>query len=165
MERYARALFAEGLFAVRGWAATGAAAVVAPAEPLHDEVEALSVESAPVEASPVEVEPVEVEPVEPAPAEPREPAGPEPLVTETLGNLLADQGHVEEAAEVYGRVLSTHPSDAELRQRALETARSKPWPLTADDLLPAAERQEMDPEAARREVLGRYLARVGRERS
>lgn len=60
-----------------------------------------------------------------------EEAEPEPVVTETMAELYARQGHLEEAKRVYRRLLEQRPDDPQLLQRLAELERRPPGPSAA----------------------------------
>ncbi|MEP7327436.1 MAG: tetratricopeptide repeat protein, partial [Gemmatimonadota bacterium] len=99
-------------------------------EPVAEEL--VEVEE-PVEEEPVEEEPVEEEPVEePAPAPEMVSAESELLVTETMGDVYADQGHHGDALEVYRQLLIRAPADSRLRDKIARLERRTPPPAPAE---------------------------------
>lgn len=92
-----------------------------------------------------------------------EPAsGPAPVaepVSATLGDLYLRQGHVEEAGEIFRRVLAREPENAVARQGLAALAGVEARELTAAELLAGAPAGE-GPRARRMRLLRRYLERL-----
>jgi tetratricopeptide (TPR) repeat protein len=104
--------------------------VASAAEPALEMVTAPSEPEAPVTAAAVpDAAPEPAAPEPPAPTEPVPfpPPEPEPVVTETMAEVLLQQGHAAEALRVY-RELATRSGDPRLQQRVadLEAARQPP---------------------------------------
>jgi tetratricopeptide (TPR) repeat protein len=77
------------------------------------------------EPEPIEDEPIEDEALEEEPA--LEPVVQEqPLVTETMGDVYAAQGHHAEAREVYRQLLLRSPEDERLREKMAQLERRTP---------------------------------------
>jgi len=65
------------------------------------------------------------------PAEPAVPAATLGLATETLGDLYAQQGFGERAAEIYRQLLRQDPARADLREKLERLLSAEPTPAAA----------------------------------
>lgn len=83
-------------------------------DPMTSTAETVVIEAVRPAPAPLDLEEVELE-MEPASPEPT--AMEEPFVTETMADLLVQQGHTAQAIEVYRKLLAQRPGDATLMAR------------------------------------------------
>ena len=98
-----------------------------------------------------------------------DPADVEELVSTTLGELYREQGHTEEAEEVFRQVLEKHPDDrgavaglAAIDDLEICEPMDEDRELTAEDLLGEEAIQERGLTARKLFLLQQYLARIQR---
>jgi tetratricopeptide (TPR) repeat protein len=77
----------------------------------------------------------------PSPAPPPSSAASTPFVTETMAELYVKQGHLDQALEVYRKLVNLHPNDAALAARFREIEAKSAPPSRETATAPAAARE------------------------